>query len=341
MKPQLRVMVLAALFALLISMIVACGGAAPQAEGEAAEPEQAAAAESTEPETASVYNEAPMLAEMVASGDLPPVDERLPAEPQVIEPVERVGTYGGTLRFGEVNPINLWSFATLRMNGLFRYDFSNTQVFMDIAKSFSFSDDYKILTIELREGHKWSDGEPFTVDDILFAWEDVALNEDLSPAGPRSIWRAGGEPAVFTKISDTVVEISFAVPYPIIMNYLGRTGVATDNNVIMPKHWLKQWHIDYNADAQQLAEDEGFETWMQAFNFHNRPPNNFRIDGPTLWAWQNEQLTSNRAIVVRNPYFHQVDTAGNQLPYIDRIEAVITGDKEVQTLKAQRRRVRL
>ena len=83
-----------------------------------------------------------------------------------------------------------------------------------------------------------------------------------------------------------------------------------------------------------MAEEEGFETWMQAFNFHNRPRNNFRIDGPTLWAWTTEQITSDRAIVVRNPYFHQVDTAGNQLPYIDRIEAVITGDKEVQTLKA-------
>ncbi len=335
MKPQLRVWALAAIFILLLPMVAACGGAEPameEAAAEAAEPETAA--ESTEAESSSAYNEAPMLAEMVANGELPPVDERLPAEPQVVEPEDRIGTYGGTLRFGEVNPINLWSFATLRMNGLFRYDFSNTQVFMDIAKDYYFSDDFTTLTIELREGHKWSDGEPFTTDDIMFAWEDVAMNEDLSPAGPRSIWRAGGEPAVFTKISDTVVEISFAVPYPIIMNYLGRTGVATDNNVIMPKHWLKQWHIDYNPDAQKLAEEEGFETWMQAFNFHNRPPNNFRIDGPTLWAWKNETLTSDRAVVVRNPYFHQVDTAGNQLPYIDRIEAVITGDKEVQTLKA-------
>lgn len=132
----------------------------------------------------ATYQEAPMLAELVAAGELPPLEERLPAEPLVVEPQSEVGTYGGTMRFAEANASSAWSASLVRQAGLFRYNQTGTEVSVDIAKDYSFNDDLTELTLELREGHKWSDGQPFTVDDILFWWEDIANNPELSPNGP-------------------------------------------------------------------------------------------------------------------------------------------------------------
>lgn len=304
--------------------------AAPDTQPAAAESQPAAAAPA---EAAAQGNEAPMLAELVASGDLPPLEERLPAEPLVLDPVEGIGVYGGTMRFGVVET-NLWNFTCLRTSGLFRYNQENSQVVADMAQSFEFSDDLTTLRINLRDGHKWSDGTPFTVDDIMFRWEDVANNPDLSPAGPGGFWTPGGEPAVFTKISDTELEITFAVPYPVVVDLMGRSWFSSDPQFMLPKHYLEKWHLKYNPDAEALAKEEQFETWMDAFRAHAYPSNNFEVGRPVLNAWMPEQITSDRAVAVRNPYFYQVDTAGNQLPYIDRIDVAITGNKEVQILKA-------
>lgn len=321
---------------LLLGILAACGGepaqpAAPAAPTAAAA--EAPAAQPAEPaELPSRFAQAPMLDALVASGELPPVDERLPVEPMVVEPVNEVGTYGGTMRFGVVES-NLGNFTRLREFGLFRYNFRNIEVLPDLAKAWSFSDDLRTLRIELREGHKWSDGHPFTVDDIIFRYEDVTSNPDLSPSFNR-FWAPGGERAVFTKVSDTVLEITFAVPYPTVMDLLGRSALSTDPSFFMPKHYLEKYHLTYNPDANDLAQEEGFETWVQAFNAHASPVGNMEVGRPTVWAWMPEQLTTERAVVVRNPYFFQIDTSGNQLPYIDRIDVAITGNKEVQILKA-------
>ncbi len=335
---------------LIAGMLSACGGGAessPPPEAAATEApavEQPAATEAEETEAGatdapaeeaavplempSQFAQAPMLDDL----DLPPVAERLPSEPLVVEPVNELGTYGGTMRFAVVET-NLSNFTRLREFGLFRYNFRNTQPLPDLAKSYEFSDDLKTLRIELREGHKWSDGHPFTVDDIIFRYDDVSRNTELTPSF-NNFWAPGGEQAVFTKVSDTVLEITFAVPYPTVMDLLGRSALSTDPSFFMPKHYLEKWHIDYNPDADTLAEEEGFEGWAQAFLAHATPVGNMEIERPTIWAWMPEQLTADRAVVVRNPYFFQVDTAGNQLPYIDRIDVSVTGNKEVQILKA-------
>ena len=337
---------------LMVALLAACGGgsspsapteaeppaASVESGTEAADSESAqtaeegtapAAEESTEPlPVPAEFAQAPMLAD----AGLPPVAERLPLEPLVIQPVEGIGTYGGTLRFAVIEP-SLVNFQRFREFGLFRYNFRNTTPILDMAKSYEFSEDLKTLRIELREGHKWSDGHPFTVDDIIFRYEDVTKNQDLSPTF-NPIWRPGGEPAVFTKVSDTVLEITFAIPYPTIMDLMARTVISTDPSFFMPKHYLEKWHIDYNPDANAVAEEEGFESWIDAFNAHANPIGNLEIGRPTISAWMPEQITAERVVVVRNPYFHQVDTEGNQLPYIDRIDVAVTGNKEVQILRA-------
>lgn len=317
---------LLALMGLLL--LAACGGApaaAPEAPDEPAMEEAAA-------EMDMSSHEAPMLAELVAAGELPPLSERLPAEPLVQEGAEGIGTYGGTLRFGNVET-GLWNLATLRTVGLFQYNQENSEVSVDVAKDFFWNDDLSELTIVLRAGHKWSDGAPFTVDDILFKWQEVDGNEELTPSFS-SFWSPGGERVQFTKVDDMTVKMKFAVPYPAAVDLLGRSWFSSDPGFMMPAHYLKEFHIEHNPEAAQRATDEGFEDWVGYFRSHSNPAGNVLVGRPSLWVWIPEERTSERVVAVRNPYFHQVDTAGNQLPYIDRVDTVITGDKQVQILKA-------
>jgi peptide/nickel transport system substrate-binding protein len=315
---------------IVLLMLAACGAPAPAEPEEAMEPAMEEAEPMAEMEMSA--HQAPMLAEMVAAGELPPLSERLPTEPLVQEGAEGIGKYGGTLRFGNVET-GLWNLATLRTVGLFQYNQENSEVSVDIAKDFYWNDDLSQLTIVLRAGHKWSDGAPFTADDVLFKWQDVDGNEELNPSFS-NFWSPGGEPVQLTKVDDMTVTMKFAVPYPAAVDLLGRSWFSADPAFMMPAHYLKEFHIEHNPDAAAQAEAEGFDDWVGYFRSHSNPSGNVLVDRPSLWVWIAEERTSERVISVRNPYFHQVDTAGNQLPYIDRVDTVITGDKQVQILKA-------
>jgi len=119
-----------------------------------------------------VYREAPSLAERVKAGELPPVEERLPKNPVVTRPVERAGVYGGTWRMGVTESFDR---AILRANAgyenLLRWDAAWTRILLNLAQAFEVSEDARELTFHLREGLRWSDGAPFTADDILFWYQ--------------------------------------------------------------------------------------------------------------------------------------------------------------------------
>jgi len=279
------------------------------------------------------FNEAPSLAVKVAAGELPPVEKRLPEEPLVVNPWEKIGTYGGTLRLGTVSPSSSVDVGAFRTGGLFRLNLNGKGFFCNVAKSYKFSDDLKTLTITLRKGHKWSDGHPFTVDDVMFVWEDVYLNKELTPVIPAR-FRPGGKVAEFVKIDDYTFQIKYAVPYPRIIDQFSRGTYSDYGRIYLPKHFLKKYHIKYNPKANELAKKQGYENWTQLFR-------KFMYQGwgwmepkmPTLGAFVTESVDTQRKIMVRNPYFHMVDPAGNQLPYIDRIEAIATGDQQVYNMK--------
>jgi peptide/nickel transport system substrate-binding protein len=117
------------------------------------------------------YNEAPMLAERVEAGELPPVEERLPREPLVQEVVEEIGTYGGTLRRGFLGPSDHNNYTRVVYDALVRHAPDGSEVIPHIAKGWESNDDFTQWTVFLREGMKWSDGEPFTADDVMFWYE--------------------------------------------------------------------------------------------------------------------------------------------------------------------------
>ena len=283
------------------------------------------------------YNEAPQLAELVKAGKLPPVHERLPENPMVLTPLEAVGKYGGDLRTAIVGGHMTDMERYQGYEPLLRWPGDWSAPIPNVAEAWEVNDTATEYTFYLRKGMKWSDGHPFTADYIKFWYEDVFMNDDLTPAkgGP---WVSQGEPVVVEKIDDYTVVFKFARPeglFPLKM-----ADVNFGNPVNFPKHYLKQFHIKYNPNANELAKAEGFSSWAELFEAKGGVFSNdfFRTTGcPTIHAWYMEvapgEGDGSRAIAVRNPYYWKVDTEGNQLPYIDRIVYDLPTDVEVLLMK--------
>ncbi|MBV7338272.1 ABC transporter substrate-binding protein [Chloroflexi bacterium TSY] len=277
------------------------------------------------------YSEAPQLAEQVASGDLPSVAERLPNNPIVVQPEEAIGKYGGILRktvSGQrgMGEMGWWVIEPLTLHS------PKGVIIPNVAESWEWNDDYTQLTLNLREGIHWSDGEPFTANDVMFWWNDIILNEELTP-NPPTLLNRGGELAQLEMIDDFTVQFTFAEPYALFPTYLGSWGGPREGPTTSPKHFLSQFHPTYTdmADIDALMEEGSFDTWMDLFGQQNNKGN---LNKPSLAAWIPTTEPPNPVeVYVRNPYFWKVDSAGNQLPYIDEIHEIRVADAEAALLK--------
>jgi ABC-type dipeptide transport system, periplasmic component len=286
------------------------------------------------------YNEAPMLTERVEAGELPPVEERLPKNPMVVTPFESVGQYGGTWRLVMNSPSDIATPA--RTIGYENFVRSVTwqpgmdqtdivpDVIMNVAENVEVNEDGTEYTFHLREGHKWSDGEPFTADDVMFWYEDVYSNTELFPSKPT--WSVRGDkPLVVEKIDDTTVKFVFGAANGLLLQYMATPSNATEQNepFAYPRHYLEQFHPKYNEAA--AGSD-----WVQ--NFHAKADMWRNPEMPRLHPWIVTQGigegSGTQLIAERNPYYFKVDTEGNQLPYMDRVTIDIITDPQVTLLKA-------
>lgn len=291
------------------------------------------------PALAQDYQQAPMFDSMVESGELPPLEERLPVAPLVFESLGSVGEYGGTLRraiLGGGDQHNI--VRVIGHENLVRWSADWTEIKPNIAESWDVSDDATTFTFKLRDGMKWSDGEPFTADDIMF-WYEVFSDERLTPSKHPNYVGPDG-PVVVTKIDEQTVEFKFGSPNGLfIPNMAYGFGYYPVN---YPKHYLSQFHEDYNADGIQALVDAepAAADWVSLFTLKAGPmhtPSFWQnAERPTLHPWklQNAYGSSDRVIAERNPYFWKVDSAGNQLPYFDRIAWDQVEDPETILLKA-------
>lgn len=271
------------------------------------------------------YNEAPMLAELVAAGELPPVAERVSDNPIVLETYGgTIGKYGGSLVNLTPDPTQGYSgSAGLRSTNLAKFDY-NFEIAPNIAESWSLADDFTSITIDLRAGLKWSDGQPATSDDVLFWYEDIIGNEELTPTLPKN-YIVNGELAGLDIVDENTFTFTFAGPYPRIIDFM----VAM--RPLEPRHYLEQFHTAFNDDAQANAETEGYDSWWESFLFHAEiGPNQRDPDRPSLelWVFDSVDSTGNRTYV-RNPFFWVVDPEGNQLPYTDFFERRVVSNLEV------------
>ena len=282
---------------------------------------------------AQMYKEAPELAAMVRAGNLPPVEQRLPKEPFVAEWSDEdgsIGKYGGILRRATWDPGLTTAIRDItRLIGA-KHSWT-ADAYPNVAKSYRMADGGREWTIVLREGLKWSDGQPYTVDDIMFWYEDIQLNEEVSP-NPYSQLRSGGEIVKFEKVNDYTLRIKAKEPY-LLENNTGLLYFVTR----FPKHYLKGFHARYigKDKADQMAKDAGFDSWSQLLlnkaDHHERSS----TEKPSLEPWVLAQAPpADPVIFKRNPYYWAVDKEGNQLPYIDEMRYTMVGDAEVIKLKA-------
>ncbi len=289
----------------------------------------------------AAFSEAPMLAEKVAAGELPPVEERLPAEPLVIEPAEMIGQYSDVWRRAFTGPGDRQNIERMNNDYAIFWDASATERVPRLLKAWEANEDSTVWTHYLREGTKWSDGEPLTADDYLFWYEQILTNELLVSSLPWYMnW--GGEPAVLEKVDDYTFTITFAEPFPTWPETLSTSTVAghfqngrVGLGMVAPAHYLEQFHADFVGEdvANQLASDAGFEGWHLYFLAQNDAHMN--LDLPVLTQWKPvTTIASDEYILERNPYFWAVDTAGNQLPYFDRISLELVEELEVLNLRA-------
>lgn len=275
----------------------------------------------------TVYGEAPQLSQKVTAGELPPVKDRLPLEPYVSKAAQ-IGVYGGTFRGAGFGPTHgQLDTEGMRFTGLLRLlpDAITTEPF--ILKSYEVNEDFTEYTLYLREGMKWSDGEPFTADDFVFWYEDITLNPEITPAVP-VLWQTGR----IEKAGDYTVKVIFSTPMPSFVVKMQKGDIV--NRIFAAKHYLTKWHIKYNPDADKLAKEENYESWSLAFKAHADRGQTGTDFGPDITPWVMYNIDTNgNKYFARNPYYFVVDTAGNQLPYIDEQECVIVADAQTRTLK--------
>src|SRR5262245_48821231 len=227
-----------------------------------------------------------------------------------------IGTYGGTMVLSEPDDPKTFNIilasdnatADILWYNIFRcpVDYRNGGDPPDfdpgLCTKWEASPDAKTWTFYLRRGVRWSDGEPFNADDLVFTYKVMIDKNVLSPA--REVFIEGkeenGEPIFpdIEKLDDYTVRFKLHSPN-------GSFLEAIYNLWLIPKHkWEQPWQTGRFASTMTLTEDL----------------NNVAGLGPYRIK---EYVSGQRVVLERNPYFWKVDSKGQRLPYLDRMVFVI------------------
>jgi len=332
MKKMLRILALASL-CMLLALPVFAGGAK---ETEAVETKPAA--ESKPAPAAAVvakYKEAPVLAELVKAGKLPPVDQRLPENPLVV-PGDQIGQYGGVWRRGFLGPSDFNGVNRVIYDVLVRFGPDGATIEMKLAESVTPSADYRSWNVKLRKGSKWSDGSPFSADDIMYWYKDVLLNKDLVPAIPSWMQNKDGTPGLVEKADDLSVKWTFKDPNTnFLLELTTKDYGDRQYPVFQPSKYMKQFHAAYakKEDLDKMVAEAKFKTWVELYANKQSPFDNPERPGMAAWVASN-RISEQIFILKRNPYFVGVDKAGNQLPYLDEVQLKFFTDAQALNLAA-------
>jgi peptide/nickel transport system substrate-binding protein len=253
-----------------------------------------------------------------ASGEIGPVEARLPLEPRVVDlPAlgRRPGRYGGTIRIliggaRDIRYMPINSYA--RLVG---YDL-DLRLVADILSSFAVEEG-RIFTLRLRPGHRWSDGAPFTTEDFRYCWQDVILRGDLGGMPPEM--QLDDEIPVFEQLDDLTLRYSWSAPVP---DFLPMLAAPSPLRIFMPAHYMRGFHADYTPQAEldRLIATQRVDDWQALHQKMSRVTRPENPDLPTLDPWRpRSRPPAQQFVFERNPYFHRVDQDGKQLPYIDRV----------------------
>jgi len=326
----------------LLAVVTACAQATPTPAPPAAPAATSAPAQPAQPTQppaapASKYKEAPMLTELVKAGKLPPVDQRLPENPAVVEAAE-IGQYGGIWRRGTLGPSDFNGIARVIDDALVIFSPDGGSVVMKYAESVTPSTDFKSWTVKLRKGSKWSNGDPFTTDDIMFWYKDALQNKDLVPSPPGWMKNKDGSLVEVKQVDAVTVQWNYQEPHTTFLFELANAEYG-DKNIpcFLPSKFLKQFHASYakKEDLDKMVADANLKTWAELFRLKISPYDTPERPGMAAWvAAPGSRISDQIFKLVRNPYFVGVDKAGNQLPYMDEVDLKFFADVNSLNLAA-------
>ena len=289
---------------------------------------------------------AALNAEIRGNPALPPLAERLPEEPLVVAPYDEIGVYGGTFdALSNATEAGTSDFMSVRHVNLVRYSDDLETIVPNVAKSWAWNDDFTQLTFVLRKGHKWSDGQPFGAEDVKFWYDNLQLDTNVIES-PKDYVLVGTERMTVDVIDAQTVRFNLPAPKPGLLSHFANHYAQG----FQAKHFLGQYHPDINPDADALAQSLGFEDgyalvkayygssdWMDTptpMLAHPDKVAGLPLDAaPTLESHIVTAESTEGRHFVANPYFYMVDTAGNQLPYINEQDEIFVGESEVRLLK--------
>jgi len=279
------------------------------------------------------YSEPDYVTDLVKQGKLPPVEQRLPAKPQVIKTSfmsDGAGQYGGVFANVFAAPCDGWNFVAGTSVGWFGIEAMYVQCllssgpaylrndknepFPNLVTDWTWSSDGLTLTMNLMQGVKWSDGAPFNADDIMFTWDDNINDPNVPSWSQPGHWAVNGKPTKLEKVNDYQIKWTFAEPYPVYLLW----AMADNRFAISAAHTFKPLHPKYNSNAT-------YDSYRNAITPTNLP-------APTLGPWVPTQYKVDELLVLkRNPYYWKVDSDGRQLPYIDEVHFQYSTDSNTRT----------
>lgn len=227
------------------------------------------------------------------------------------------GRYGGRLTVAQrseprtLNPLVAMDASTrdvLRMlhGRLGRIDGRTHKAQPELARSWKFSPDMRSAVVELRRDVRFSDGEPFDADDVLFTFEAYLDARTGSPQ--RDLLQPGGRPVQVTRLDAYRVRFDFAQPY-------APGERMFDGIAILPSHLLAA-HLKAGTLAQ---------AWPVG-----TPPERIAGLGPFVLQ---QVLPGQRLLLRRNPHYHRFGADGRRLPYLDEVAIVFVSDQNAEALR--------
>ena len=276
--------------------------------------------------------ESPSLTELVNQDKLPPLNERLPQEPLIINPYGQCGVHGGTWHFDVIARRDVNLVYQISNPSFLRWSKDGYHFEPYLCKEYTMSDDGKVWTFYLRKGVKWSDGHPFTTEDVRFWYEDDAMNKDINPL-PKEELQIDGRVGKIDITNDYIFRITFPIPYKGF--YMRMTSIVL---FYVPSHYMKQFHIKYaqKEELEKRMSKVGVRKWSELYKRMERWSLGFldpNIPSLRPWVLSNESSSPNTYEFIRNPYYWAVDTEGKQLPYIDKIAVHVTSNDQVVAMK--------
>lgn len=274
------------------------------------------------------------------------LSDRIPEEPLVVAPYDSIGKYGGTYdNLSNAPEAGTAGFMSVRHVNLVRYSDDLQTIVPMVAKSWEWNKDYTQLTFKLRKGHKWSDGHPFTAEDVKYWYDNLALNPDVIEK-PKGYVLVGGKRMTVDVVDPQTVRFNLPSPKPGLLAHFASSFAQG----FQPKHFLSKWDPKLNKDADKNAKALGFENGLAVLSAYfgnsdwmDTPTPMLKVPklapklpadtAPTLESHIYVTDTPDGRHLVANPYFFQVDTQGQQLPYINEQDEIYVSDNEVRILK--------